>query len=340
MSKDLTEFFKQNYKNSKLYFDEYMDKCLYSESGFFNTEIVRSSKEGDFLTSPEVSQFFGFIIANFINEKIREGSILEVGAGTGSLAEEIDKYVNKDMYLLESSSTALEVLKNKKFEVGKNPEIFSNKNIDIIYMNELLDNIPCSIGVNKKNKWYEKIISTNNKGFEYDLVDIRKENLEWIEKYNLKPIEGVELEIQLNSEKLLDNLINIFNPNYFLIFDYGYEYKNRDKKPYASLIRTYKEHHLSTDPLDNPGQTDITYDVNFTFLEKYFESKGYAVQLMYQFNFLDLYGYKDIYKELKDNYQNSLDIEKLKIKSELVGLEAINNERGLGGFYTIIAEKI
>ena len=135
-------------------------------------------------------------------------------------------------------------------------------------------------------------------------------------------------------------LINIFNPNYFLIFDYGYEYKNRDKKPYASLIRTYKEHHLSTDPLDNPGQTDITYDVNFTFLGKYFESKGYEVQLMYQFNFLDLYGYKNIYKELKDNYENSLDIEKLKIKSELVGLEAINNERGLGGFYTIIAEKI
>ena len=34
------------------------------------------------------------------------------------------------------------------------------------------------------------------------------------------------------------------------------------------------------------------------------------------------------------------DIEKLKFKSQLVGLEAIHNERGLGGFYTMIAEKI
>ena len=88
-------------------------------------------------------------------------------------------------------------------------------------------------------------------------------------------MEGVELEIQLNSEKLLNNFIDIFNPKYFLIFDYGYEYKDRDKKPYESLIRTYKEHHLSSEPLELPGETDITYDVNFTFVEKYFESKGY-----------------------------------------------------------------
>ena len=135
MSKDLTSFFKENYKNNNLYFDEYMDNCLYSKFGFFNTEVVRSSKEGDFLTSPEVSEYFGLIIANFINQQLKEGDILEVGAGTGSLAEEIDKYVNKNLYLLENSSTALEILNNKKFETDKKPKKFSNKNIGIIYMN-------------------------------------------------------------------------------------------------------------------------------------------------------------------------------------------------------------
>ena len=340
MSKDLTSFFKENYKNKNLYFDEYMDNCLYSKFGFFNTEVVRSSKEGDFLTSPEVSEYFGLIIANFINEKINDGDILEVGAGTGSLAEEIVKHVDKNLYLLESSKTALANLKNKKFQAEENLEKFSDKNIDIIYMNELLDNVPCAIGVNKDDKWYEKIINTNKEKFEYDLAEIREENYEWIKKYNLQPMEGIELEIQLNSEKLFNNFIDIFNPKYFLIFDYGYEYKNRDKKPYKSLIRTYKEHHLSSEPLELPGETDITYDVNFTFVEKYFESKGYKVELMLQTNFLDKYGFENIYKKLKQNYQKFSDIEKLKIKSQLVGLEAIHNERGLGGFYTLVAEKI
>ena len=340
MSKDLTSFFKENYKNNNLYFDEYMDNCLYSKFGFFNTDVVRSSKEGDFLTSPEVSEYFGLIIANFINEKIKDGHILEVGAGTGSLAEEIVKNVDKKLYLLENSTTALANLKNKKFQAEEKPEQFSDKKIDIIYMNELLDNVPCSIGVHKDNKWYEKIINTNKEKFKYDLAEIREENYEWIKKYNLQPMEGIELEIQLNSEKLLNNFIDIFNPKYFLIFDYGYEYKDRDKKPYQSLIRTYKEHHLSSEPLELPGETDITYDVNFTFVEKYFESKGYKVELMLQTNFLDKYGFENIYKKLKENYQKFSDIEKLKIKSQLVGLEAIHNERGLGGFYTLVAEKI
>ena len=317
-----------------------MDNCLYSKFGFFNTDVVRSSKEGDFLTSPEVSEYFGLIIANFINEKIKDGHILEVGAGTGSLAEEILKNVDKKLYLLENSTTALANLKNKKFQAEEKPEQFSDKKIDIIYMNELLDNVPCSIGVHKDNKWYEKIINTKKEKFEYDLAEIREENYEWIKKYNLQPMEGVELEIQLNSEKLLNNFIDIFNPKYFLIFDYGYEYKDRDKKPYESLIRTYKEHHLSSEPLELPGETDITYDVNFTFVEKYFESKGYKVELMLQTNFLDKYGFENIYKKLKENYQKFSDIEKLKIKSQLVGLEAIHNERGLGGFYTLVAEKI
>ena len=317
-----------------------MDNCLYSKFGFFNTDVVRSSKEGDFLTSPEVSEYFGLIIANFINEKIKDGHILEVGAGTGSLAEEIVKNVDKKLYLLENSTTALANLKNKKFQAEEKPEQFSDKKIDIIYMNELLDNVPCSIGVHKDNKWYEKIIITNKEKFEYDLAEIREENYEWIKKYNLQPMEGVELEIQLNSEKLLNNFIDIFNPKYFLIFDYGYEYKDRDKKPYKSLIRTYKEHHLSSEPIELPGETDITYDVNFTFVEKYFESKGYKVELMLQTNFLDKYGFENIYKKLKENYQKFSDIEKLKIKSQLVGLEAIHNERGLGGFYTLVAEKI
>lgn len=317
-----------------------MDNCLYSKFGFFNTDVVRSSKEGDFLTSPEVSEYFGLIIANFINEKIKDGHILEVGAGTGSLAEEIVKNVDKKLYLLENSTTALANLKNKKFQAEEKPEQFSDKKIDIIYMNELLDNVPCSIGVHKDNKWYEKIINTKKEKFQYDLAEIREENYEWIKKYNLQPMEGIELEIQLNSEKLLNNFIDIFNPKYFLIFDYGYEYKDRDKKPYESLIRTYKEHHLSSEPLELPGETDITYDVNFTFVEKYFESKGYKVELMLQTNFLDKYGFENIYKKLKENYQKFSDIEKLKIKSQLVGLEAIHNERGLGGFYTLVAEKI
>ena len=46
-----------------------MEEALYSQLGFFNTDLVRSDKEGDFLTSPEVSKYFGKIIRNWINSE-------------------------------------------------------------------------------------------------------------------------------------------------------------------------------------------------------------------------------------------------------------------------------
>ena len=161
MSKDIKKYIREKYKNKTLHFDEYMDESLYSEFGFFNTEIVRSSKEGDFLTSPEVSKYFGAFIANFINKTNPQGDVLEIGAGTGSLAKQIDQLISQKLYLLETSLMALNKLKEENFEVEKNPEKLSNKNIDLIYMNELLDNIPCSIAINEDEKWYEKTINTD-----------------------------------------------------------------------------------------------------------------------------------------------------------------------------------
>ena len=138
-----------------------MKDCLYSEFGFFNTEVVRSSKEGDFLTSPEVSEYFGEIIANFINKKIHEGDIIEVGAGTGSLAQEIDKYTNKDLFLLESSSTALKILNQKNFITAEKPEIFSDKKIDIVYMNEVLAQYRIRKGAITNNILHNRTSFTN-----------------------------------------------------------------------------------------------------------------------------------------------------------------------------------
>ena len=62
-----------------------MEEALYSELGFFNTDNVRSSEKGDFLTSPEVSKYFGVVIRSWIDSKNFHENIVEFGSGTGSL---------------------------------------------------------------------------------------------------------------------------------------------------------------------------------------------------------------------------------------------------------------
>ena len=57
-----------------------------------------------FLTSPEVSKYFGLFISNWIKENRinSDSNILEVGAGTGSLANQVSKYLEKEIYVSEN----------------------------------------------------------------------------------------------------------------------------------------------------------------------------------------------------------------------------------------------
>ena len=49
---------------------------------------------------------------------------------------------------------------------------------------------------------------------------------------------------------------------------------------------------------------------------------------------------RDSYSSLKNQFVETYGVEQLKLKSDIVGLEAIHNDRGLGGFYCIEAKKL
>tara|TARA_B100001175_G_scaffold58863_1_gene47601 strand:+ start:1314 stop:2288 length:975 start_codon:yes stop_codon:yes gene_type:complete len=323
--------------NEFIYFDTFMQEALYSESGFFNTENVRSSEKGDFLTSPEVSQYFGVIIRSWIDSKNFYENIVEFGSGTGSLIEQIGL---KNITAVELSSTARKVIDNKGILSVKSYEDLNILSADLVYGNEILDNIPCSIAVYKENNWYEKVVDISKDNLSYAYQPIRDEQLNWINLNKIEPNNNYEVELQTNIDNLIANLINRFQPKSFLFFDYGYEQKNRNKRKYKSLLRTYKKHHLSVDPIDDPGNVDITYDINFSAVKENFKSLGYSVSLKKQREFLLENGFNDIYDDLKNQYITLEGIEKLKINSELNGLKAILDSNGLGDFYCLIAEKI
>ena len=314
-----------------------MEEALYSDLGFFNTDQVRSDKEGDFLTSPEVSKYFGKIIRNWINSESNLKNIIEIGSGTGSLIEQIGI---KEITAVELSSTAREELIKKGINTLTTIDELTTKTSDLIFGNEILDNIPCSIGLFRDEVWYEKVVLLEENSLAYGLRPIRNEELDWINKNNIVPNEDYEFEIQVNIDKFLNSVIKKINPGKILLFDYGYEQKNRNKRMYSSFLRTYKNHHLSVDPIDDPGNIDITYDVNFSSISSELKYLGYDVTLKLQRDFLLDNGFNIFFDELQEKYIAAEGIEKLKINSELNGMKAIVDSNGLGGFYCLIAEKL
>jgi len=317
-----------------------MEECLYSDFGFFNTTKVRSNKEGDFLTSPEVSDYFGYFISNFVKVNNIDKNLLEIGAGTGSLGYQIEKFSNKKPLVVEKSKTAITSLEDMQFTVYESVDSMSKEDIGLLYMNEVLDNVPCSIAVNKDGEWFEKIIRLKQDQLVYDLVPAREVNLDWISDFNIDALEGIEIEIQKNSTEYLIKLISKFNPEFLIIIDYGYEFHERKDKPYKSLIRTYKNHHLAGDTILQPASTDITYDVNFSSVKTTLNSLNYTVELLTQKEFIEQNGFENLYKKINNEFQVAEGIQKLKLKSDLVGLDAISNNRGLGGFMVAVAKKL
>ena len=317
-----------------------MEECLYSDFGFFNTTKVRSNKEGDFLTSPEVSDYFGYFISNFVKVNNIDKNLLEIGAGTGSLGYQIDKFSNKKPLVVEKSKTAITSLEDMQFTVYESVDSMSKEDIGLLYMNEVLDNVPCSIAVNNDGEWFEKIIRLKQDQLVYDLVPAREINLDWISDFNIDALEGIEIEIQKNSTEYLIKLISKFNPEFLIIIDYGYEFHERKDKPYKSLIRTYKNHHLAGDTILQPASTDITYDVNFSSVKTTLNSLNYTVELLTQKEFIEQNGFENLYKKINNEFQVAEGIQKLKLKSDLVGLDAISNNRGLGGFMVAVAKKL
>jgi len=327
--KEFNNYLLKKYKTNKIFFDEYMEEALYSKYGFFTNEKVRSKKSGDFLTSPEVSEYFGKIINKWIQKSNLDLNITEFGSGTGSLIEQIK---TKNKFAVEKSSTARTELSQKNIQNASNFEELTFKNSDLVFGNEVLDNIPCSIAVYKDGKWQEKIVCFNDGIFSYDFVEARTKTVEWIELNRIKADENIDVEIQTNIDIFLEKIIIKLSPKNILFFDYGYEQKDRSKRKYRSLLRTYKDHHLSVDPILEPGNVDITYDINFSAVIKKLKTLGYESKLSLQRDFLISNGFDEYFDNLQKKLLLSEGMENLKINSQLSGLKPLLTQMDLAAF--------
>lgn len=314
-----------------------MEEALYSKYGFFNNDKVRSKRSGDFLTSPEVSKYFGKILNQWIQENDLDINIVEFGSGTGSLIEQIN---TENKFAVELSLTARQELCKKNIQNVSSLEDLTFKESDLVFGNEVLDNIPCSVAVFKDNKWYEKVVNLEDKSFSYDFVNAREKIIDWIEINQIKGDENIDIEVQTNIDNFLENIIHNLNPKTILFFDYGFEQKDRVERKYRSLLRTYKDHHLSVDPILEPGNVDITYDINFSSVKRKLKTLGYESSLLLQRDFLINNGFNEYFDNLQNKLLLSEGIENLKINSNLSGLKALIDLKGLGGFYCLEAKKL
>ena len=285
-------------------FSRYMDLCLYHPAlGYYAKNATQFGKAGDFFTSSDVHAVFGRLLARQFEEMWRaldtpsEIVVRELGAGRGLFAQDVVDWAEKKFpaffralrfELVEQSPALCERIRQnlkQRFDAGKaafaslEQPVASNA---IVFANEFFDAIPVEMastqGTLRLDAHDGKFIET--------WVSSSAEELDFLDRYSVRPDSGERLEVPLWSQGLMSAALPL-DRGFVIVIDYGYTRNEQLAGRHRGTLKAIRQHSVSGSPYEAPGEQDITADVNFTALASVAEAEGLQVQkLITQSQFL------------------------------------------------------
>jgi len=265
-------------------FARYMELALHAPGmGYYARGARQFGAEGDFVTAPELGALFGRTLARQLHEL--PGPILELGAGSGALAEALLQELDREYWILETSSPLRERqaqrLGSRVRFLERLPERFRG----VIVANEVVDAMPVHAvawrangvmerGVTRDLKWEERP-ATGEVLKEAKAIDV--------------PVP-YESELGLAARGWMRTLGAQLEQGVILVIDYGFP-RHEYYHPQRSMgtLMCHTRHRAHGDPFLHPGQQDITAHVDFSALagaarEAGLDLIGYATQAQFLVN--------------------------------------------------------
>jgi len=266
-------------------FARYMELALHAPGlGYYARGARQFGAEGDFVTAPELGSLFGRTLARQIQDLPFE-QILELGAGSGALAETLLKELEREYFILETSGALRERqearLGGKVRFLDRLPERFRG----VVIANEVADAMPVHAvawrasgvverGVAEKLIWEERPASGELLR-EAEAIDV--------------PLP-YESEIGLAARGWMRSLAASLEHGVILVIDYGFP-RHEYYHPQRSMgtLMCHTRHRAHGDPFLRPGEQDITAHVDFSALaaaarDAGLDILGYATQAQFLVN--------------------------------------------------------
>jgi SAM-dependent MidA family methyltransferase len=289
-------------------FSCYMELCLYDpEHGYYSRNAEQFGKAGDFYTSSDVHKVFGRLLARQFDEMWRalgspEGiDLVELGPGRGLFAQDVLGWSEKKFpdffhalrYVLVESSPALrERIKNtlEPYLESRKAELIAflplkeeSSPFTIIFANEFFDAFPAEI-LSAKGSLR---IDARDGRFLEAWAKPSPEELEFLDRYSVHPEPHERIEAALAAQQFMDRIAASIQRGFLIAIDYGYTREEQLAGRYRGTLKAIRQHSISADPYEAPGEQDITADVNFTALAAAAEKHGMqAHKLVTQSQFL------------------------------------------------------
>lgn len=291
---------KQQLIKQPLPFHDVMEQLLHTPGlGYYSAGAHKIGAAGDFVTAPEISAFFGYALAQQCAQVLRltSGSILEFGAGLGTLARDIlvqlesDDCLPENYFIVEISADLKQRQQHRlKEEI---PHLYPKiKWLDqipdsgftgVILANEVLDAMPVHLFEMTTEGAKELAVAIDDHG---DMTLQQAEALspaleQWFEREEIKNLQladGYISEVNLAMESWIAALAKGLQQGLILLLDYGYprhEYYVQERLE-GTLMSHYR-HHCHDQVLYLAGLQDITAHIDFTAVAEAAHDAGLSV---------------------------------------------------------------
>jgi len=260
-------------------FDRYMALVLYAPSlGYYASGQrlfgAMPSSGSDFVTAPELSPLFGRTLARQVAQALvvaQADEVFEFGAGSGALASQLLQALDelgqpvRQYSIIDLSGTLRERQAQTLAAWGDRVrwlDALPAQMHGVVVGNEVLDAMPVQLLHWDGQQWFERGVAST------------AGTLAWADRpTDLRPpLEGTlppgsVTEIHPQAEAFMRTLADRLVRGAAFFIDYGFpeaEYYHPQRS--GGTLMCHRAHQSDTDPLQQPGQKDITAHVDFTGL--------------------------------------------------------------------------
>ena len=281
-------------------FRRFMELALYHpDHGYYASGRARIGKNGDFFTSVSVGRIYGSLLASVCRDvwerlnRPAEFTIVEQGANDGTMSGDILSVImTGDQAFLEALRYVIVEpfplnVEKQKAKLGVFPKIVWVKDPEelpeftgIHLSNELLDAFPVNSMRWNGSNWMEECVSLDMDSMPCwtgrPITDA--ELLTAADRLPKNLPEGFRLETNPGMTSWLDGIFRKMHRGIVLTIDYGQAGEDRYAPHRADgTLLAYRNHQRFDNPLPEPGERDITAQVDFTELARSAVGTGFSI---------------------------------------------------------------
>ncbi len=251
---------------------EYMSQCLYHPTLGYYTNASPLGRDGDFITAPEISQMFGEMLGLALAQSwLDQGAptpfcLAELGPGSGQLMADVLRatrgvagfHDGMQLHLCEVNPTlkSAQAARLGDFAPTWVDDITALPDLPLFLLaNEFFDCLPIRQFV-RANEWCEQLVAVQDGGLCFATKPAGPVADGFPDRAQGSVIELRPAANAITAE--IARRIAAFG-GCGLIVDYG------DRGSHGDTLQALRQHR-KTDPLQDPGQSDLTAHVDFAAL--------------------------------------------------------------------------